>query len=463
MNRKSIALICITALVVCTPFGFSKTIHAADDTPHWTMQVESCMDGKDTDSQFITSDYNGDSIQDLYCIVKNAESGKTEVKVLNGQDGYKSYLVETQTALNNTDYNWDFKLADYNNDGKKDLYAIYRNGASGKTEVHILDGANNFQSYLLSTTTELDHTSDRTRYDFEIGDYNKDNVPDLYMIDKQGASKKTEVHVLNGKDNFQSFLLHAATNLHETNGSWDFKLGNYDNDENLDLLAINKKGKNGTEIHVLNGNDNFNSFISQMETPLEKADSNYDFSVNRESKNRAAVFVVKKSGTNNKVEIHKMSLTNLQEEQRQAVVDEALYWEGKIPYYLDSKVSTQKLDKNIPPEYMDCADFVSSVYYTVLGEKIGTWTGEQKNVGVEVDKSLAVKNDFSNLQKGDIIIFNFDNPDNPDGEHVGMYIGDGKFIHESGTNQTSGNVKISNLDANYYGSNIMTIRRIINE
>lgn len=463
MNRKSIAALVITALLVCAPFGFTKSIQAADDTPHWTLEVQSCMDSTDSNTEFITGDYNGDSIQDVYAIKKNGESGKTEIRIINGKDNYQSYLLETATVLNNTDYNWDFKLADYNNDGKLDLYAIYRNGASGKTEVHILNGADNYQSYLLSTTVNIGHTSDRTRYDFEVGDYNKDNIPDLYMINKKGADGKTEVHVFDGKDNFQTFLLQTTTTLHQTNGSWDFKLSNYNDDDKLDILAINRKGKNNTEIHVLNGADNFQSFTNQLETPLEKSDSNVEFSVNRDSKNRAPLFVIKRNGANNKTEIHKMSLTNEQEEKRQAVVDEALYWEGKIPYYLDSVISTQKLDKNIPPAYMDCADFVSSVYYTVLDVKIGTWTGDQKNAGVEVDKSLALKGDFSNLKKGDIIIFNFENPNNPDGEHVGMYIGDGKFIHESGTNANSGNVKISNLDNNFYGQNIMTIRRIINE
>lgn len=461
MNRKSIVALMITGAVVFAPFGLLKPLQASDDTPHWTLQAESALGKTDSNCQFLAGDYNGDSIQDIYCIQKDGKNGKTEVHVLNGQVSYADFLEHMETALGNTDYNWDFKLGDYNNDSHQDLFAIYRNGASGETELQVLDGANKFQNILLSTTIDIGHTTDRTKYDFEIGDYNSDGKVDLYMIVKEGANRKTEVHVLDGKDNFISYLLHTETALSSTNGSWEFELGNYNDDNKLDLVAINKKGKNSTELHVLDGANNFSTFIAQLETPLQKVDSSFEFAMDRNSKSRAPLYVISKSGVN-KTEIHRMSLTNASDEKRQAVVDEALTWEGKIPYHLDSIIATQKLDKTNPPKYMDCADFTSSVYYTVLDTKIGTWTGEQKNAGVEVDKTLALKGDFSNLKKGDIIIFNFTS-ETVNGDHVGMYIGNGQFIHESGTNASSGNVKISNLDSYFYGNNILTIRRIINE
>ena len=92
MNRKSIAALVITALIGCAHIGFTKSIQAADDTPHWTLEVQSCMDSTDSNSEFITGDYNGDSIQDIYCIKKNGDSGKTEIRVMNGKDNYQSYI-----------------------------------------------------------------------------------------------------------------------------------------------------------------------------------------------------------------------------------------------------------------------------------------------------------------------------------------------------------------------------------
>lgn len=461
MNRKSVIALLVTGATVFAPFGLLRPIQASDDTPHWTMQVESALEKTDSTYQFIVGDYNGDSIQDIYCINKEGVKGKTEVKILDGLSSYGSFSDEIETVLKSTDYNWDFKLADYNNDQKLDLFAICRNGASGQTELHILDGESKFQNFLLSTVVNLPNTTDRIKYDFELGDYNKDGIVDLYMIDKQGASDKTEVHILDGSDNFNTFLLHKATKLHSTDGSFEFEVAHYDDDDELDLIAINKKGKGSTELHVLSGKGNFEEFIVQLETPLHKVDSNFEFTADKSSKNRAALYVIAKDGTS-KTEIHRMSLTNVAEEKRQALVDEALSWEGKIPYYLDTVVVTQKLDKNNPPEYMDCADFSSSVYYTVLDMKIGTWTGEQKDLGIEIDKEAVQKGDFSKLKKGDIIIFNFTSED-VNGDHVGMYIGDGKFIHESGTNLTSGNVKISNVDSYYYSNSILTIRRIVND
>ena len=55
------------------------------------------------------------------------------------------------------------------------------------------------------------------------------------------------------------------------------------------------------------------------------------------------------------------------ESWRLDIAKEAAYWEGKIPYCIDSVIFTQILDRNNPPKYMDCADFTSSVYKTILG------------------------------------------------------------------------------------------------
>ena len=124
--------------------------------------------------------------------------------------------LHIKTALEETGDNWDFLLGDYNNNGTLDLYCIKKsNTETNSTEVHILNGNDNFQSFLLQTGTALQETGDN--WDFLLGDINNNGTLDLYCIKKSNTgSNSTELHILNGNDNFQYFLLQTGTALQET-------------------------------------------------------------------------------------------------------------------------------------------------------------------------------------------------------------------------------------------------------
>jgi subtilisin family serine protease len=242
--------------------------------------------GSDLRWDFLLGDYNGDSVKDLYGINKQGSSGRTEVHILNGANNFQSFLLQTATpqGVTGTDGQWLFALGDYNRDGVQDLYGIKKQGTgTGRTEVHILNGANNFQSFLLQTGTALGETGSDLRWDFLLGDYNRDGVQDLYGINKQGSSGRTEVHILNGANNFQSFLLQIATaqGLSGSDGQWLFVLGEYNGDGVQDLYGIKKQntGTGRTEVHILNGANNFQSFLLQTGTAQGQsgADFSWDF------------------------------------------------------------------------------------------------------------------------------------------------------------------------------------------
>ena len=147
------------------------------------------------------------------------------------------------------------------------------------------------------------------------------------------------------------------------------------------------------------------------------------------------------------------------DDYRQAIIEEAKYWIGKIPYCRDTIITTQVLDKNNPPPYMDCSDFTSSVYLTLLNIKIGAATKDQIQRGTEVSRK--------DLKPGDLILFG-DKKKNPN--HVGIYIGNGEFIHEVGNNTnpknltTKGwNVKIGKLTSDHWSPLYLSARRIIQD
>ena len=178
----------------------------------------------DESCQFLLCDYNGNGIMDLFC-VKNGDK-KTEVHILNGANNYKSFLLQSQSILHNYDESWEFKIGK-SEKGKPNIYCILKyKSHSNTTEIHILNGKNNYQSFLLQCFTNLYETDDN--WNFEIGDYNENGIPNIYCIHKKNTqSKKTEIYILNGNDNYKSFSSNIITTLHETDNNWEFLLRDY--------------------------------------------------------------------------------------------------------------------------------------------------------------------------------------------------------------------------------------------
>ena len=177
----------------------------------------------------------------IYFVLK-IEIKKLNFHILNGEDNYNSIFLSILTVLHNYDENWEFKIVK-SLKGKLDIYCIKKiQTGSNSTEIHILNGNNNFQSFLFQSGTILHETDDN--WNFEIGDYNINRRPNIYCIYKKITySKYTEIYILNG-DNYQSFSSNIITSLHETDNNWEFLLRDYNNDGKLDLYCINKNSEN---------------------------------------------------------------------------------------------------------------------------------------------------------------------------------------------------------------------------
>ncbi|MDR1914031.1 MAG: C40 family peptidase [Clostridiales bacterium] len=100
---------------------------------------------------------------------------------------------------------------------------------------------------------------------------------------------------------------------------------------------------------------------------------------------------------------------------------------------------------------VDCSGFVYSIY---------------KHFGVNLNRSSSsmvsngsrVKKD--NLKKGDLLFFDTNGKNNGSISHVGIYIGNGQFIHSSSSRRTWG-VTISSLSEDYYVRTYVTASRVI--
>ena len=78
---------------------------------------------------------------------------------------------------------------------------------------------------------------------------------------------------------------------------------------------------------------------------------------------------------------------------------------------------------NNPARGLDCSSLMQFIHNNALGVKIPRTAAEQRNRSKTVN--------YSNLQPGDMLFFKIDSRNN----HVGIYIGHGKFIHASSSNR----------------------------
>lgn len=91
---------------------------------------------------------------------------------------------------------------------------------------------------------------------------------------------------------------------------------------------------------------------------------------------------------------------------------------------------------------IDCSAFVRETAQRALGIYLPRSTAQQKKVGKAIPKS--------NLKAGDLVFFRKNH-------HVGIYIGNGKFVHAS----SSKGVTTSSLNERYWHKHYSQSRRII--
>lgn len=99
-----------------------------------------------------------------------------------------------------------------------------------------------------------------------------------------------------------------------------------------------------------------------------------------------------------------------------------------------------------PKTGLDCSGFIQYVFRQAWGVNLPRTSAEMAKVGMPVKKV--------DLQPGDLVFFS------RYGRrvgHVGMYIGDGKFIHSP---RTGKRIQIANLNKSYYVKHYVGARRI---
>lgn len=246
--------------------------------------VVTALGQADNTCSFDLTDWNMDGYTDIAVFKKQATStGFTEIYVLDGKTNYQTFLFQSATAFTYMNLNDHIFLADYNGDKKPDIWYIGHNTTSSNmTEVHVVDG-NNPQLFLLQDITALP-LAPNTINDYCLYDYDGDKKVDLWYIQKQGASNKTEIRILKntgGAGTFDTFFSAPIISvLPNTNANWTFEVTDYNRDGVADVVGIDRVGtSNKVDVQILNGVGNFQNFLLLMNTPMPSGNSNHAYLV----------------------------------------------------------------------------------------------------------------------------------------------------------------------------------------
>jgi cell wall-associated NlpC family hydrolase len=122
----------------------------------------------------------------------------------------------------------------------------------------------------------------------------------------------------------------------------------------------------------------------------------------------------------------------------------------KIADYAQKFVGVRYVYGGESPKGFDCSGLTQYVFSN-FGIKLNRTASSQTSQGTVIKES--------DLKMGDLVFFDTDGGHNSI-THVGIYLGNDKFIHaESGSVRS---VSVSDLGESYYARNFMTARRIIN-
>ncbi len=108
--------------------------------------------------------------------------------------------------------------------------------------------------------------------------------------------------------------------------------------------------------------------------------------------------------------------------------------------------SRYKLGGNSPETGFDCSGFVNYVFNQVANLQLPRTTGGLSRIGQSVDSQ--------ELQAGDLVFFN---TRRSAFSHVGIYIGDGDFIHAPRAGRT---VTVENMESGYWQQHFNGAKRI---
>ncbi|MGF1661146.1 MAG: SpoIID/LytB domain-containing protein [Kineosporiaceae bacterium] len=221
--------------------------------------------------RFFASGDGGDGPPDLVGVkVRGTGSGRVEVHVLSGASEYRRFSLHAATPLSTSmDMSqWQFAVAEHRRSGDPDLFAVRTSGgASGRLEVHVLSAASGYRTWVRHAATAMGYLAPGTSTVL-AGDPDGHGSLTAVVHSTGTGSGRTELHRLSAAADYQRFDLHAATALGRTGpGQFAFGWGDHEGDGVWDLFAVTGTGSgtgSGTvELHVMDGRTTYRTWSLQ--------------------------------------------------------------------------------------------------------------------------------------------------------------------------------------------------------
>lgn len=115
-------------------------------------------------------------------------------------------------------------------------------------------------------------------------------------------------------------------------------------------------------------------------------------------------------------------------------------------YALSLSDTPYRYGGNTPDSGFDCSGFVRHVYKHTLGMSLPRTSHEISQRGSKLS--------LSNLQPGDLVFYNTMHKSY---SHVGIYLGDGKFVHSP---RAGSSVRVENMNERYWTARYNGARRL---
>jgi hypothetical protein len=199
---------------------------------------------------------------------------------------FTEFLRHNVTPISQTDgaTNFVWKVGDYDADGWPDVYGIkVRNTGTNNVEVHVLDWKTDYSTFLFQDRTPISVADGDANFLWVVHDYNADGVSDLVGIKvRNTASRNIEVYVLDGANRFSTYLLPGAVTPISTveDTHFDWSIGNRTfGARHPDIYPIKIRGTqfDTVELHALDGSQQYGSFSVHSVSLVRGAQGASDF------------------------------------------------------------------------------------------------------------------------------------------------------------------------------------------
>ncbi|WP_430781833.1 FG-GAP repeat domain-containing protein [Actinoplanes sp. G11-F43] len=212
--------------------------------------------------EVLTADWNGDGKTDLLAVKgTGTATGKTEVHIMDGASKFSRLSLSVATALGPTDETYEYAMGSHGDDKRPDLFVVRKSGtASGKTELRVLDGTSSFRQVAAETITGLPATDQRHR--FAVIDGN------LVVVQTEGTkSGKVELQIVDKASGYQKVSAVIVTKA-PAGPDRDITVTDWNADGKPDLVLLHKSttatGKTG--VQVLDGASQFQKTLAEADT-----------------------------------------------------------------------------------------------------------------------------------------------------------------------------------------------------